>query len=425
MPDDPCQRLYRVGPGNTSRRCYSDVKLSAQRVDCDVAILTYDLRASGVVRNALRIGEALSSSGLSVQIWVIRRKGQLLAEFVQNFEVRPLRTDALALPRDADSLISTPAISRAVDLLQPAVLLSAGNQIHIHAANALRFVKHRQKIRFVGRASNAVIDAGGRRTPLRFIAGLIEKLQFRSMDRIIAVSRELQGSLIDGTGIEARKVSFVPNGVDVETAQDRSRERLSPCGVSDGQKFILGVGRLTRQKDFATLIRAFAIVRSRRRDIRLVIVGHGSRAAHRSLSRIAERANVAEATTFVGYHENPLAIMAKASVFVSSSRWEGASNVILEALACGTPVVATAAPTGVREVLAPGDIAPLTPVGDHCALANAILARLDQPRDAASLIRRAEQYSLRNSLQGYVDCLKSEVRLARSGEASPTKLKRR
>lgn len=418
MPDCPCQCLYRMGPGKTPRRRYSDVKSSPQQAICDVAILTYDLRASGVVRNALRIGEALSASGLSVQFWVIRRKGQLLTQFGQNFEVKPLRNDAFALPRDVDSLISIPAITRAVDLVQPAVLLSAGNQMHIHAANALRFAKHRDKTRFVGRASNAVIDTGGRRTPLRFAAGLFEKRQFRAMDRIIAVSCELQSDLIDRTDVNANKITFVPNGVDVEAAQDQSKERLTSCGAFDGHNFILGVGRLTRQKDFATLIRAFQVVRSQRPDLRLVIVGHGSRAVQRSLRRLTERANVADATTFVGYHKNPLTFMAKASVFVSSSRWEGASNVILEALACGTPVVATAAPTGIREVLAPGDIAPLAPVGDHLALAHAILARLSQPRNAASLIGRAEQYSLRSSLQGYVDCLTSEVSRARHG-ASP------
>ncbi|MEL6793473.1 MAG: glycosyltransferase, partial [Pseudomonadota bacterium] len=141
----------------------------------------------------------------------------------------------------------------------------------------------------------------------------------------------------------------------------------------------------------------------------------GPRRRLRSLRKLARALGVERNVRFEGYRDNPAAYMARAAVFVSSSRWEGSSNVVLEALACGAPVVATAAPTGVREVLAPSSLAPLTPVGNAEALADAILWRLNAPRDAAQLVARARSYPLSATLDAYVARLKTEVALA-SGE---------
>jgi glycosyltransferase involved in cell wall biosynthesis len=110
-----------------------------------------------------------------------------------------------------------------------------------------------------------------------------------------------------------------------------------------------------------------------------------------------------------GFVPDPPAYMARAALFVLSSRWEGASNVLLEALACGCPVVAARAPTGVAEVLR-GNVGLLVPVGDDSALARAMQARLASARDCQTLRARAAEYNLHQTLGDYVELLRKACR---------------
>ena len=171
---------------------------------------------------------------------------------------------------------------------------------------------------------------------------------------------------------------------------------------------VIAVGRLSPQKDFATLIRAFAAARQVR-PMRLVILGDGPAAERARLAALAETLGVGGDLWLGGYQANPHAFVARAALSVLSSRWEGASNVLIEALACGTPVVATACPTGVREVLTEG-CGTLVPVGDAAAMARAMLARLAGPRGDATCRARAADFSLRAMMDGYAAYLHAAVR---------------
>jgi glycosyltransferase involved in cell wall biosynthesis len=146
-----------------------------------------------------------------------------------------------------------------------------------------------------------------------------------------------------------------------------------PWFEPDQAPVVLGVGRLSPQKDFATLIRAFARVRMHR-PARLMILGHGPERA--SLEALALAQGLADSVLLPGWVTNPYAFMARAGVFVLSSRWEGLPSVLIEALVCGTPVVATDCLSGPREILEDGRYGRLVPVGDEEALAAAIDAAL-------------------------------------------------
>ena len=136
---------------------------------------------------------------------------------------------------------------------------------------------------------------------------------------------------------------------------------------------ILGVGRLTPQKDFPTLIRAFARVR-RQRPARLVIVGEGRPEARAALMRLAAELGCAEDVSLPGFTHNPFCYMAHAGVFVLSSLHEGLPGVLIQALACGAPVVSTDCPSGPREILEGGRYGRLVALGDDAAMAEAISA---------------------------------------------------
>jgi hypothetical protein len=160
--------------------------------------------------------------------------------------------------------------------------------------------------------------------------------------------------------------------------------------------------RLAPQKGFATLIRAFAEVR-RRRPARLVILGDGP--LRPELEALAGELGVGGDVALPGFVANPYAYMARASVFALSSAWEGFGNVLVEALACGTPVVAADCPSGPGEILDGGRFGRLVPVGDPEALARAILGTLDRPPDPEVARGRARDFSVEGIAGEYLRAL--------------------
>jgi glycosyltransferase involved in cell wall biosynthesis len=167
---------------------------------------------------------------------------------------------------------------------------------------------------------------------------------------------------------------------------------------------VMGLGRLVPQKDFPTLIRAFARVRAER-PARLLIVGPGSAAAQAELRALAAALGCAEDTALPGPTLNPFAYLARAGVFVLSSLHEGLPGVVIQALACGAPVVATDCPSGPREILKGGRFGRLVPMGDAAAIAEAITATLDAPGDRAPRVARAMEFSVDRSVDRYLALL--------------------
>jgi glycosyltransferase involved in cell wall biosynthesis len=171
---------------------------------------------------------------------------------------------------------------------------------------------------------------------------------------------------------------IIPNPIITDRFPALCREEVSHPWFADdsGLPVVLSVGSLEPRKDFATLIDAFANVRARRR-CRLVILGEG-REKERLLERARQR-TISEDVDLPGFLSNPYPYMKKASVFVLSSHREGSPVAIVEALACGTPVVSTDCPSGPSETLQQGQVGKLVPVGDSRAMAQAIEETLDNP----------------------------------------------
>ena len=169
---------------------------------------------------------------------------------------------------------------------------------------------------------------------------------------------------------------------------------------------VLNVSRLAHQKDLPTLLRAFARVRSRR-PARLMIGGKGSPTQIGRVYDLATELGIRPDVEALGYLLSP-AVHGAGGVFALSSRFEGFPNVLLEALACGTPVVSTDCPSGPREFLADGAFGALVPVGDDRALAEAIERTLDDPPDAARLRARAASFDYEHAIDRYQAVLLGE-----------------
>ena len=113
-----------------------------------------------------------------------------------------------------------------------------------------------------------------------------------------------------------------------------------------------------------------------------------------------------------GFVSNPLQYMARASVFVLSSEYEGLPGVLIQAMACGCPVVSTDCPGGSREILADGKYGALVGVGDADVMSDAVLAQLDKPMAREVLLQRAEEFSVESAVNHYLELLDSVVEQA-------------
>jgi len=165
---------------------------------------------------------------------------------------------------------------------------------------------------------------------------------------------------------------------------------------------IIGIGRLTRQKDFGTLIRAFAEVR-KRIPSRLLILGEGE--DRRSLEQLCQSLGISDDVDFPGFVVNPHAFLARAAVFVLSSRWEGLGNVLVEALAAGIPVVSTDCPNGPSEILDHGRYGQLVPVEDSAAMAEAIMRVMTGGFLAENPWSRLDLFDTNGVIDSYLELL--------------------
>ncbi|WP_227815622.1 glycosyltransferase [Nitrogeniibacter aestuarii] len=201
------------------------------------------------------------------------------------------------------------------------------------------------------------------------------------------------------SGVPDARMHLIRNPVITPDLFERAAQAPRPdCFGDSAPPVILGVGGLRRQKGFDTLVRAFARVRAAR-PCRLLILGEGHLRA--SLTSLAEELGVVGDVLMPGFDPDPYPSVSRASVFVLSSRWEGSPNALTEALALGTPVVSTDCPSGPREVLRGGDVAPLVPVDDVTAMADAIDRVLDAPGDRAMRQAAVNEYTVETCAARY------------------------
>lgn len=230
---------------------------------------------------------------------------------------------------------------------------------------------------------------------------------FWRADGIIAPSQGVADDVRAITGLPADRLHVILNPVWRPELVERMAAPCPHPWLAEGQPpVILGAGKLKPQKDFATLLTAFAAVR-RTRPARLIIIGSG--AGDQALRALAESLGIACDLDLPGHVANPFAYYRRCAVFVLSSRWEGLPNVLIEALACGCPLVSTDCPSGPAEILEGDRHGALVPVGDSAAMADAIVHALDAPGDAAARIERAKAFALEPIVAAYAAVLTADA----------------
>ena len=347
--------------------------------------------------------ELEATGGLRAR-WIIARSN------LQDFFIR-LRPVLLA-KKTAPEVASIRSLQRYIVASQPDVILSALPYANLSAIWAKELSGSRVPVivsERIALLSYCAAPSNSRKWRWRYLPELVRRTYPRA-DRVIAVSDHVANELITTIGLSKDSVVAVPNPVVDGALRARAQQPLAhPWFAQGGPPVILAAGRLTEQKDFATLIHAFAAVRTDR-EARLVILGEGR--LRDDLEQLVCTLGIQADVYMPGFVENPFQYMARASVLVLSSAYEGLPGVLIQALACGCPVVSTDCPGGSSEILEDGKYGALVSIGKADEMAKAVLAELDDPTPREVLLRRAEDFSVERAVNSYLALLDTAVNQA-------------
>lgn len=362
-----------------------------------LAVLISFSGEGGVERMVLNLVAGFAELGRAVDLVTIRNDSahrDALPARVRQIDLRVRHSGTALVP-----------LLRYLRQQRPVALLAAKDRAIRVAALARRLGN--PQTRLVGRlGTNLSAALGGRGALTRALRLAPMRVVYPLVDQVVAVSEGVAEDATRVTGLPRERISVIRNPVVTDRLHRLAAEPLDHPWLSEDQPpLVVGAGRLTEQKDFATLLRAFARLRASR-PARLVILGEGR--LRTRLQSLAAELDIADDLALPGFTGNPYAWMARASVFVLSSAWEGSPNVLTEAMALGTPVAATDCPSGPREILAGGRYGALVPVGDWQGLAVGMVRALEAPPPKHELQAAVADYSQQESARRYLALLESK-----------------
>ncbi len=356
------------------------------------------LVGGGAERVMLNLAVGFVERGFPVDFVLAQCEGAFMSEFPQNVHLVELNPVKLKFGR---SIFSLPALIRYIRRERPAALLTSlhANIIAIWAKRLagvpLRLVISEQNTFSL---QNQMLSGGAG----KLMPWLI-RWNYPLADEITAVSEGAALDLSISGKIPRERIKVVYNPIITSETILKSKENLDHPWFKPGEPpVILAVGRLTVQKDYPLLIKAFARVRQSM-PVRLLILGDGP--DRDALCALINELGVEKDVSLPGFVHNPYPYMAHASIFVLSSRWEGLPTVLVEALCCGAPLVATDCPSGPREILRDGQFGKLVPVGDVDCLAEAIQDALQCKGISSPHDEAWQAYKLDTIVDQYLDLM--------------------
>lgn len=335
----------------------------------------------GIGRNILNLADAFQGLGCRIHLLIDKPKGPYLEQLHPAVEVVSLPTShALSgiprlgsyLRRERPDVLLTPNVRHTELALRARRLFRSSVRVYVNVHNTYSKTFQNLSVR-------------KRRRRLAKIKALYPRC-----DGIIPVSAGVAADFSSLTALPAKSLSTIHNPVVTRNLEKMAEEPIEhPWFRDDKRPIILAVSRLEKAKNLPLLIEAFELVRPRI-PIRLVLLGDGSQRS--ALQSRIQASPFHDDILLLGYQKNPYKYMKHASLFVLSSSWEGFGNVLVEAMATGTPVVSTDCPHGPREILDDGRYGPLVPVENASALATAVLETLHDPPSRTALKQAAERF---------------------------------
>jgi len=355
----------------------------------DLAVFLPSLAGGGAERVMLDLIAAALAHGRSVDLVLAARHGAFQDQVPAGATVIDLRQ-----PRTVTAVVP---LARYLRRRRPRALLATLEHANVVALLAGRLAgRTRVSVREANTLSRDLASGPARS---RAVLWLMRRL-YPGAHAVIAVSQGVADDLVATVPLVSERVTVIPNPVITERLTTGGMEALDhPWFAAGAPPVVLGVGRLTPQKGFDVLLRAFARARERR-DCRLLVLGDGDDRA--ALEGLARDLDLHDAVELPGFVANPFPYMRRAGAFVLSSRWEGLPNALIQAMALGAPAVATDCPSGPAEVVVGSDRSYLVPVGGVEAMGDAIVRALDAGRGDQSEAWR-QRYRVDAIAQRYLE----------------------
>lgn len=359
-----------------------------------IAVLLHNLEAGGAERSMATLTTGFADAGAKVDLLLVQRRGPFLDEISNRVRIIDLQSRRC--------LYSIPKIIRYLQRERPAVLLSALVQVNIAAIIAAKLARTGTRIVITERGYTewaAAQDPSRRaRIAYRFAPWL-----YPLADEIIAVSAGVAESVTRFCRLPSEKVHAIANPIAIRrNPEPAAGQVVHPWLRAGMDPVVISVGRLSPEKDFCTLVRAFALLR-RKRSAKMIIVGEGR--CRTEIETLCRELGIQGDVSLPGLVLQPFDWMEKAAVFVLSSKSEGFPRALVEAMACGTPVVASDCPSGPSEILENGRYGELVPTEDPAALARAIDRTLDNPQARERLRSRAACFGVERAVEAYLAVL--------------------
>ena len=361
-----------------------------------VLVFLHSFGPGGVERIGLRLAGAWADAGHDVRVLMGRTDGpeKRIAPHNVVYDFAPPHW----LARPFETLWMVRQLIPAIRKHRPDVLFCAGGTYTIVAA-IVRLILRSECPPIVCKLSSS-LDRRDLPLPARFGHAFWLRQHRWFIDRFVALSNVMGEEIAALLRLEPERVALIPNpvltGEDLESLSTARRSRNTP-----GRLFV-AIGRLTRCKNYGLLMRAFAQIATA--DDRLLIVGEGPQRA--ALRRIAARLGISDRVEMPGHVSSIAEVLGSADVFVSSSNYEGLPGVIIEALAAGLPIVATASSPNVEHVLRDGELGQLVPIRDLPALAHALEnAGTRDSLPLQAMLSVAAQYTIERSAASYLGVL--------------------
>lgn len=357
-----------------------------------VSLFLPSLAIGGAEKVLLNVSEVLADQNHDVEFVLVNAEGGFLDDVPSGVSITELGASRV--------LTATPGLIKHLRESDPDVLLSTTQPANVISlwATLTPGVTTRHIVR-VARPESvaAVVENNTRKDRL---TATLARWFYPFADDVVAISNGVADDVLENTRVDEKDLHIIYNPVvDDEMAEKADEPVDHPHFARDGD-VILGVGRLVDQKGFPTLIRAFERLR-KNRDMKLVIVGDGP--LRTQLEELIAELGLENHVDLPGFSDNPYKYMKQADVFVNSAKHEGFGNVIVEAMACGTPVVATDCPGAPNEILDGGEFGELVPVGDEAKMAEGITRALDSKTNSESLIDRANDFHVEINTNKYAD----------------------
>jgi len=328
-----------------------------------ILLIISSLRQGGAERVFTYIASYLDKKKYEITLILYEEKGPYLADLPGHIKIYDFQKQN---SWDLFKLIFR--TRRVIANVKPDMVLSFLFYTNIVTGLAVLFLKRKFKNIFLERSYPPEYL---RRIPFGWIKKWLMIFTYRTGDLIITNSKKTEIVLEKKFHVQSKKVRTIYNPIDLERVITKSKEGVAhPFFDKKHSQVIVSAGRLTGQKRFDRLLRVFSIVKKMNPEACLIIIGEGD--LRPVLCELAVKLNVHEAVEFIGFKNNPWAWISKADIFVLSSDYEGFPNVLLESMACKTPIVSTDCLSGPGEIITNGENGLLVPTLDEEGMAAAV-----------------------------------------------------